>query len=246
MDELKFGSFYIDGQPEFSMLCPDLRSRYTANIAFGNTVEGREMPWVKLGDLFVATKCACTGISWSDLNERGYIFGYPVQIDGRFYLCRSLQVGTAKDCPNEWNACLDAYGDSESFWNWNKLFWGQETSKGNYAERIVRGMQTARARSAFLSITQSGAIGFRPVLEPLDPMPEDISCFIGKCVWIYGPQGSRACGVLTSIDDYDLVLGEASGPFPIGGSQWIRTEGATATMAKSSMVWIKEKQKHGT
>lgn len=241
MDKLKFGSFYIDGRPEFPVLCPDLRFPATTNIFIGDTVEGREMLWVKLGDLFIATKCACAGISWDALNEHGYIFGYPVQIDGKQYLCRSLQVGTKKDQPNEWDACLNAYGERDDFWHWHKYFWGQETSPSNYADRIVRGLRTARKRDAFSSMDRWASIGFRPVLEPLSPIPEDVSCFIGKRVWIYGPQGSRACGVLISVDNYDLVLGEASGPFPIGGSQWIKIEGTTAVMARSSLVWIKEK-----
>lgn len=151
MDELKFGSFYIDGRPELSEVCLDLRFSHTTNIFTGDTVKGREMPWVKLGDLFVATKCACSGISWSDLNKYGYIFGYPVQVDGRPYLCRSLQVGNKKDQPDEWSACLDAYGESEGLWHWRKYFWGQETSPNNYADRVVRGMQTARQRDAFSS-----------------------------------------------------------------------------------------------
>lgn len=94
MKILTMGSLCLNGKP----LPPGYPLKGEVNLALGNTVPGNAIQWVKVGDLLVADRCICTGVSWDDLNELGYIFGNPVCIDGVPYTCRSLWLwGT----PNE-------------------------------------------------------------------------------------------------------------------------------------------------
>ena len=71
------------------------------NISFGDTIQELAIPFVKWKNLLLATQCVCTNISWEDLNHPGFIFGYPIKIDGTPYTCRSFQVGKTESASSE-------------------------------------------------------------------------------------------------------------------------------------------------
>ena len=72
---VNLGSLYLNGQPK------DPGVEYSGEVfSFGNTDPERPIPFVRWGELLVASQCVCTNISWDELNKAGYIFGRPVKI----------------------------------------------------------------------------------------------------------------------------------------------------------------------
>ena len=182
MGKIKLGSIYLgeDVQtPGFACTGGELvcfTDAANTEIRLGDTVPGRELQWVQDGSMLVADRCVCTAISWDALNRLGYIFGVPVNIDGRAYRCRSLKIGATLGGPNEWVSLLARHGASNDLWHWERMyFWGQEVpaTKPNRRQihrdsyRVVRGFYSARAWDCNLTTNQGVFVGFRPVLEPI-------------------------------------------------------------------------------
>ena len=99
MEERKFGSFYIGGKVSEPHVDCQL-SQVTA-ISLGDTVPGKELKWVESEGFWVADTEVCLNISWQQLNYIGYIFGHPVKIDGRLFLCRSPKISRKPGKPKE-------------------------------------------------------------------------------------------------------------------------------------------------
>lgn len=181
---------------------------HSPGIFLGNTVPGLEIPWIKVGDMYIAKRNVCTHISWDALNSLGYIFGVPVYIDGQQYICRSLRVGSNGNPDNEWNTLLNQYGEDNRIWNCEyDQFWGQETV-GN-SDSIVRGRGAASARGIQNAACTYDNVGFRPVLEPLPPAAALSTAMVGSKVRLYGPRGFVE-GRFLSCDGKAIVLSGAS------------------------------------
>ena len=128
--------------------------------------------------LFVADYTVTHTISWNDLNTAGLIFGKDYVAGGVGYTLRAPSVGSGhtgsgdieRGTPqsNEWDAVLDK--NSGYIKNWNGIYsWGQDTTRYNSSLRAIRGCNSARSWNHG-SATYSGPIvGFRPVLEVLNP-----------------------------------------------------------------------------
>jgi len=135
--------------------------------------------------LFVADYAVTHTVSWDDLNTAGLIFGKDYVAGGVDYTLRAPSVGSGytgsddseRGTPqnNEWDAILDKanqdWKDNTSGYikNWSdKYSFGQD----NYADasrRAVRGYNSARLWD-FRDATDSRPyVGFRPVLEVLNP-----------------------------------------------------------------------------
>lgn len=84
---INLGSLRFNGKPK----TPGVKYNGEA-IAFGDTIPGMAIPFVKWGKLLVACQCVCIDVSWMDMKNTGYIFGRPIKIDGTLYLCRSLKA----------------------------------------------------------------------------------------------------------------------------------------------------------
>ena len=129
--------------------------------------------------LFIADNPVTYAVSWDDLNRKNSIFGTAFQNNGVDYTLRvpsmgsyytgsgNLECGTPK-C-NEWDTILDK--DNKYIKNWSVLYsWGADTAKQTSVRaRAIRGNYSARYwfdRSATNSFPN---IGFRPVLEVLNP-----------------------------------------------------------------------------
>ena len=204
---VKFGTPYFNGQPLFVD-----KPVYEEIPSIGDSIPGKELSWVQDGSLLVATQCLCYGVSWEQLHERGLIFGQPVQVDGKAYLCRCLKVGAAKDEPNEWDDLLNKFGRDNHLWNWEKMyFWGQETAiHSNLEYKVVRGCKMSRTWTYFSPKRDYLNVGFRPVLESFSPGPFLTEAALGSHIKIYGPRGEMLTGVLAGFDDYDVVLEDIS------------------------------------
>ena len=128
--------------------------------------------------LFVADYAVTHTISWGGLNDEGLIFGKNYASGGVDYTLRAPSVGSGftgsddseRGTPqsNEWDAVLDK--NSGYVKNWNDIYsWGQDTSSYESWYRAVRGSNSARYWSNGYASTSHPLVGFRPVLEVLNP-----------------------------------------------------------------------------
>ena len=233
---VNLGSLYLNGQPK------DPGVEYNGEVfSFGNTDPERPIPFVRWGELLVASQCVCTNISWDELNKAGYIFGRPVKINGTPYICRSLKVGEMEGAPNEWDAILDDLEESDDLWHWDYIyFWGQENEKNMASNRAVRGYLSARSWGIINATYRNARVGFRPVLEPLPPEPLVSEPLIGANLEIYG-QGYMFDGKLVDFSDYDLII---SPPGGICSAEdkcgWASMVGDNVVIDRSAITWMKE------
>ena len=128
--------------------------------------------------LFVADYAVTHTVSWDDLNTKSLIFGKNYASGGVDYTLRAPSVGSGftgsddseRGTPqsNEWDAVLDK--NSGYVKNWNDIYsWGQDTSSYESWYRAVRGSNSARYWSNGYASTSHPLVGFRPVLEVLNP-----------------------------------------------------------------------------
>lgn len=128
--------------------------------------------------LFVADYVVTHTISWGDLNGAGLIFGKDYVAGGVDYTLRAPSCGSwftgsddsERGTPqsNEWDAVLDK--NSGYVKNWNDIYsWGQDTSSYESWYRAVRGLDSARFWSYYYAMDSRPFVGFRPVLEVLNP-----------------------------------------------------------------------------
>ena len=232
---VNLGSLYLNGQPK------GLEVKYNGEVlSFGNTDSERAIPFVKWGELLVASQCVCSNIRWEQLNKAGYILGRPVKIDGVPYLCRSLKVGEKNGVPNEWDSILDNLGEDDNLWHWRgHFFWGQEVSKYEASTRAFRGYSSARFWGHGTATYRVVSVGFRPVLEPLPPEPLVSDTLIGANLKVYGPD-TAIIGQLVEYTDYDLVIElSAQQPSPME-RKWAGKDGKHIIIDRSAIVWVQE------
>ena len=128
--------------------------------------------------LFVADYVVTRTISWGDLNGAGLIFGKDYVAGGVDYTLRAPSCGSGftgsddseRGTPqsNEWDAVLDK--NSGYVKNWNDIYsWGQDTSSYESWYRAVRGCFSARLWDNRNATSSRPLVGFRPVLEVLNP-----------------------------------------------------------------------------
>lgn len=239
MEILKLGSIYYNNAAHK----PGLLLVGSPNIDFGNTVPGKEISWVKNKYLYIAVCCVCTAISWNQLSEQGFIYGTPVEIDGRHYLCRSLKVGARKNEACEWNEILSELGDSNDLWHLKRQYcWGQEASPKDPEKRMVWGYNgNDRKRTSYHASVQIPAIGFRPVLEPLPPTLSNFDGLVGSRIRVYGPNGLMIPSILIGADDYDLTPRPLI-PLP-AKSDWAIRKGPIATVNRDVVRYVCEEEK---
>ena len=128
--------------------------------------------------LFVADYAVTHTVSWDDLNTAGLIFGKDYVAGGVGYTLRAPSVGSfftdlgnsERGTPqsNEWDAVLNK--NSGYIQNWNQMYsWGQDAYSGDASHRAVRGSESARCWSSTSATYSISFVGFRPVLEVLNP-----------------------------------------------------------------------------
>ena len=128
--------------------------------------------------LFIANYNVTHAVSWDDLNTAGLIFGKDYAVGGVDYTLRAPSVGSnstgsgdsQRGVPqsNEWDTMLNK--NSGYIQNWNKMYsWGQDTSSAAESFRAYRGYNSARFWYYTSSSFRNVYLGFRPVLEVLNP-----------------------------------------------------------------------------
>ena len=128
--------------------------------------------------LFIADYAVTHTVSWDDLNTAGLIFGKDYAAGGVDYTLRAPSVGSnytgsgnsERGVPqsNEWDTMLNK--DSGYIQNWNKMYsLGQDAFSGDASRRAVRGYHSARYWGYNYATGSYSILGFRPVLEVLNP-----------------------------------------------------------------------------
>ena len=119
-------------------------------------------------------------VSWDDLNTKSLIFGKDYASGGVDYTLRAPSVGSnfiglgnsERGVPqsNEWDTMLNK--NSGYIQNWNDMYlylWGQDTVSRNASRRAVRGCASPRFWINCDATYSDPSVGFRPVLEVLNP-----------------------------------------------------------------------------
>ena len=128
--------------------------------------------------LFVADYVVTHTVSWNDLDTASLIFGKDYVAGSVDYTLRAPSVGSnytgsgnsERGVPqsNEWDAVLNK--NSGYIQNWNKMYlWGQDIVSGNASDRAFRGYYSARYWGNSNATYSNPSVGFRPVLEVLNP-----------------------------------------------------------------------------
>ena len=128
--------------------------------------------------LFVADYAVTHKVNWNNLDTASLIFGKNYASGGVDYTLRSPSCGSGftgsddseRGTPqsNEWDAVLDK--NSGYVKNWNDIYsWGQDTSSYESSFRAVRGYNSARNGDIDNATGSGPNLGFRPVLEVLNP-----------------------------------------------------------------------------
>ena len=130
--------------------------------------------------LFIADYVVTHTVSWDDLNTKSLIFGKDYASGGVDYTLRAPSVGSnfiglgnsERGVPqsNEWDTMLNK--NSGYIQNWNDMYlylWGQDTVPRNASRRAVRGCASPRFWINCDATYSDPSVGFRPVLEVLNP-----------------------------------------------------------------------------
>ena len=128
--------------------------------------------------LFVADYNVTHTVSWDNLNTANLIFGKNYASGGVDYTLRAPSVGSnytgsgnsERGVPqsNEWDTMLNK--DSGYIQNWNEMYsWGQDTVSVDASCRAIRGFFSARFWDFSYATFSYPYVGFRPVLEVLNP-----------------------------------------------------------------------------
>ena len=128
--------------------------------------------------LFIADYVVTNDVSWDTLNTANLIFGKDYASGGVDYTLRAPSVGSnfigsgnsERGVPqsNEWDTMLNK--NSGYIQNWNGMYsWGQDVSSGFASYRARRGYSSARNWYSNSAPLSNSFLGFRPVLEVLNP-----------------------------------------------------------------------------
>lgn len=162
---------------------------------------GKEIFWIKNGGVYVAARNIVSGVSWTDLYVNGWVLGRELELDGRAYLCRLMEVGETADryCEYERLLAFVALDHART----NSLSWGREQTGEKMA--AARGGSGCKNWCSLPYDNRSGACGWRPILEPIMLVLNDAS--IGQDIEVR-KLGSNivVCGKLLHFTDYDLII----------------------------------------
>ena len=128
--------------------------------------------------LFVADYNVTHTVSWNDLNTADLIFGKNYASGGVDYTLRAPSVGSGRTDSNEslrgtpqsneWDRVLDK--DEGYIKNWSNMYsWGQDASNHQSGTVAVCGNSSVRYRNVITPTNSYPILGFRPVLEVLNP-----------------------------------------------------------------------------
>lgn len=210
MEIVKFGNLYLDNDP----LLGDVLYTPNSDIRIGNMAYSDDpIEWVKVHkSLYVARRYLLTHISWSELDEQGFVYGREMSIDGRRYNVRLLQVGDSAEhaAASEWDAILNTAGtEAARLFPANRPFSGMDIPQGKELQTSIRKGQQGRDWDCYVDLNDPDIV-WRPVLEPVDmrlnPGPEHVGLPLAvRCPMQF------IRGRLVEVTSYDLILDCSNG-----------------------------------
>lgn len=260
---VKLGSFCVNGCP----VPPDQFIASHDTIGFGDTDRDNPISFVEWEGILVAIHCICRHISWEELSQFGFVSGWPIKIDGNYFLCRMPDMTVAPPkLGDEWDRILDDLGEDNKLWNWeNRFFWGQNKTPGDYPGWApVRGFHSARTAGSAEARHIRTDIGFRPILEPLPSSLPLSKTALGLRLRVYlefetattigsrlkalsvpkTPSGASTGrelieGRLIGFSDYDIIL-DAERPVMVPlDCTWARQEGRSLIIDRAAIAWMR-------
>ena len=187
--------------------------------------------------LFVADYAVTHKVNWNNLDTASLIFGKNYASGGVDYTLRAPSCGSGftgsddseRGTPqsNEWDAVLDK--NSGYVKNWNDIYsWGQDTSSYESSFRAVRGCYSARYWGYLTAAYQFADVGFRPVLEILNP---DTLGSVGLKVVTLDLNGGKLGG---SSEDIQIIVKNGSAFTAPASGGLTRPDGNTG----SYFMWL--------
>lgn len=179
----KFGTLMLHGmpmpEPEKPFNNGDTIGYNGTDFEIGDTVEGKELTWLKLGNLWVCDRNILMGVSWDTLNAKGYVFGREITIDGHRFKVRCLTGSDGSEdtygdgCDNEWDRFMDEYNEDNDLTHYEDIYtWCKEVDCDYSDCRSGRGYDSARSYSRSSAAYAYAAVAFRPALEILNSEDE--------------------------------------------------------------------------
>ena len=180
----KFGTLMLHGAPMPVPQKPFYRGDVIGfngtDFEIGNTVEGKELTWLKLGNIWVCDRNILACVSWDKLNEKGYVFGKEITIDGHRYKVRCLTGSDGSEdsygegCDNEWDKLMDEYSEDNNLLHYDDMYTICQETDCDYSDcRSVRGYSSARNYGDGDATGAYAFFAFRPALEDLNPDQEN-------------------------------------------------------------------------
>lgn len=180
MKTKRFGTLMLHGAPMPVPQKPFYRGDVIGfngtDFEIGDTVEGKELTWLKVGDLWVCDRNILMGVSWDTLNAKGYVFGKEITIDGHRFKVRCLTGSDGSEdsygagCDNEWDKLMDEYNEDNSLLHYDKMYTICQETDCDYSDyRSLRGCNSARNFSDGNAAYAGSYVAFRPALEELNP-----------------------------------------------------------------------------
>ena len=182
-DIRKFGTLMLHGMPmqvpEKPFHNGDVIGYNGTDFEISDTVEGKELTWLKVGELWVCDRNILTGVSWDTLNAKGYVFGKEITIDGHKYKVRCLTGSDGTEdsygagCDNEWDRFMDEYDEDNDLTHYEDIYtWCKEVDCDYSVYRSIRGCDSARNYGGYVATGTYTNIAFRPALEILNSEDE--------------------------------------------------------------------------
>lgn len=151
--------------------------RRMLGVSMGSDVYFDDIPWLKFiyngKILLISSYVLTTYISYNSLNELGIVNGKNISILEKNYSCRlpyMFEEGTYNVIGREWKDCIVDFCSDDKISNWSLYSSLALENDGKTAFAIGKNSITYRVIPSTDAATTS--IGWRPVLELLDIVPE--------------------------------------------------------------------------
>jgi hypothetical protein len=145
-------------------------------LTAGTTLVSGDITWLKFSHnyktLFVPNNDLKTDISWDEIQAQDLVKGKPIEIKGKYYICRLLTCSETNPTSSfvtsgEWNLVKNFVpSNSESNWAYRRIMF-QEIYSGQITTRMSSHTSSLSQLMGNASNLKSSVCGYRPVLEVL-------------------------------------------------------------------------------
>lgn len=232
---ISMGTLYLGRNPARPVVSQCSYPCHRPAISLGDTVPGKEINWVLVNGILIASRSILRNVPWPDLVGCDLVSGGVAIIDGSTYRCRLLRThggGVASD--DEWELAKRSVGSDNHMWNLdegNSTFW----TLGPKGPELRGGGMDDYKRTDF---------SWRPVLDVLELNFSQLDK--GEYVQLGGGQ-SLIQGFLKEETDYDLILDSAFSEVYLGNADEIvsKVEDGRLVVNKSALTVARKASRLG-